>query len=75
MQRGMSAQFPNGRSFNSDFFRRAQAYKDRYGSGANTQIDLYYLFDSTFMHEVGAFTLFRPKVESCCVYLGLTMRS
>ena len=58
LERAMSAQFPDGRNFNSDFLGRAQAYNARYGLPANTaRINLFYLFDSTFMHEVGAPTV------------------
>lgn len=58
IERGMSAQFADGRTFNSDFLARARAYKAKFGlpRGA-TNVDWFYLFDSTFMHEVGVPTV------------------
>ena len=54
----MSAQFPDGRTFNSNFFQRAKAYSQKYGMlPYSAQIDVYYLFDSTFMHEVSVPTV------------------
>lgn len=65
MERAMSAQFPNGRNFNSNFFARAEAYKARYGlPPATAQIDIFYLFDSTFMHEVSVPTVTYVKTQA-----------
>lgn len=57
MERGMSAQFPDGSTFNSGFMNRLRAYRAKFGTAGKVAIDLFYLFNSTFMHEVGVPTV------------------
>ena len=61
----MSALFPDGSNFNNDFFQRATAYWQRYGLlSFSAQIDIYHLFDSTFMHEVGIPTVTYMEMQA-----------